>query len=418
MTITVPIKCDTCGTNLLLKIQCDDSLNHYVFHLHIYCKECGDEFDCTYSKMHDILPLKYRGAKESDAKYSVSYSPQLPVPLSSYYCDNKLHFLPIFQSLSLIYTTQIAIRHAGHIQKILDNVYPYRNILNELIPVMRKGNYNAFQKKMMKVLGIKHANRNIYSIAECRDVFAEFIEKIHANFATDCYQTCIEKDVASLCQTCIKEKSKADLEVFYQTMVPLVDFSKWTRDAEDFISKFLIISDKYYPAIFFLSVGDFNVPHKSDTVIETIDVDEANNYYKKSFDLLNGILPFTVALCNWQISGDINVFPNYCGSMKGVNDIEMFKNLTDGLKSDKLKDYTLIISYLADSYNTHVRNAIAHNNVDFYPESQVCEYHYNMNDNQKHDDFRLIDVCYMTFINILHILEMYLVNHKLKNRLS
>ena len=178
------------------------------------------------------------------------------MPLSSYYFDNKLHFLPIFQSLSLIYTTQIAIRHAGHIQKILDNVYPYRNILNELIPVMRKGNYNAFQKKMMKVLGIKHANRNISSIAECRDVFAEFIEKIHANFATDCYQTCIEKDVASLCQTCIKEKSKADLEVFYQTMVPLVDFSKWTRDAEDFISKFLIISDKYYPAIFFLSHSD------------------------------------------------------------------------------------------------------------------------------------------------------------------
>lgn len=418
MTINVPIKCDTCGTNLLLKIQCDDSLNHYDFHLHIYCKACGDEFDCTYSKMHGILPAIYRGKVEADAKYTVYYSPQLPVPLSSYYCDNKLHFLPIFQSLSLVYTPQIAIRHAGRIQVILDNVYPYRNILNELIPVMRKGNYNAFQKKMMKVLGINHANRNISSIDECRDVFAKFIEKIHANFATDCYQICIEKDVANLCQTCIRDKSKADLEDFYQTMDPLIDFSKWTRDAEDFINKFLMNSDKYYPAIFFLSVGDFNVPHTPDTVIETIDVDEAHNYYKKSFDLLNVILPFTVALCNWQISGDINVFPDYCGSMKGVNDIEMFKNLTDGLKSDKLKDYTLIINYLADCYNTHIRNALAHNNVEFEPETQVCKYYYKMNDNQTYDDFRLIDVCYMTFINVLHILEMYLVIHKLKKRLS
>ena len=418
MTINVPIKCDTCGTIIMLKIQCDDSLNHYEFHLHIYCKECGDEFDCSYSNKHGILPTKYRSSKDVNAKYVVYYSPQLPVPLSSYFCDSETIFLSIFQLLSIEYNPQIVVRHAGRIQMILDNVYPYRNLLNELIPVMRKGNYKAFQKKMMKIFSIKQANKDISSIAECRDVFAEYIEKIHANFATDYYRNNIEKDVVSMCKSCISNKSKADLEAFYNTLNPLIESAKWMRDAEDFLSKFLLVSDKYYPALFYLSVGDFDFPHKHDYVIETIDIDDALNHYKKTFDLLNGILPFSVALCNWQISGDFNGFPDYCESMKGINDIVNFRNLTDGLKCDKLQDYMIIINYLKDCYNSHVRNAIAHNNVVFDPDSQVCEFYYKMNDNQKHEDYKLIDVCYMTIINVLHVLEMYLIIHKLKKRLS
>lgn len=418
MVINVPLKCDTCGSLIRLKIQCDDSLYNYDFPLHIYCQKCGDEFDCRYTLKNGILPKKYKGDVEAQSDFALSYSPQLPIPRMDFYNkDEKLVISP-FILLMMSYGPDVKRKHGNRIKMVLENIYPYRMVLSELIPVMRKGNFAAFQKKMMNVFDIKKANRNILSISECRDVFAEFVEKIHTNFASSDYMNLVAQGVIDICDEFVERHAKDELREFTQNMGPVINLSHWIKETEDFLGQFLMQSEKYYPAMFFSNVGDFSLPHACETIIETIDVDDVHNHYKKAFDLLGSIIPMIVAICNWKTTGGVNTFPNANGGMKGITDIKMFNDLPDGLKNEKLQDYTLVAEYLAGCYNTHVRNALAHNNVEIDPLTQIVEYYYRMNDNETHDDYMLIDVCHMSFINVLHLQELYLVVHKIKSKIE
>lgn len=103
--------------------------------------------------------------------------------------------------------------------------------------------------------------------------------------------------------------------------------------------------------------------------------------------------------------------------MKGINGLSEFAKLPDGLKIEKLSDYGVIEKYLANCFNSHVRNGIAHGNTIFYTDTQMVEYYYKMNDNETHDDFRLIDVAIMTFVNTLHVMEMFVLLNTISKKL-
>ena len=47
----------------------------------------------------------------------------------------------------------------------------------------------------------------------------------------------------------------------------------------------------------------------------------------------------------------------------------------------------------------------------------MVEYYYKMNDDETHEDYRLIDVAIMTFVNTLHVMELFVLLNTLSNKL-
>lgn len=400
----------------MLKIQCDDSLYHYEFPIHVYCPSCGDEFDCVFSPKSGILPKCHSCPDNTETTSFMYYSPQLPIPnLSSEEKSLPLSLSP-FLLLGMIYKPQSVAFHGGHIKMILDNVYPYRTLMRDLLPVLKKGNVRAFQTKMMKAFDIRKSNRSISSISECCDIYDEFVNKIWQNFVSPQYKLTVSNEVLNASHRIIRDRPKEELKVFYDILDQIVSVRKWINDAREYVGKFVLKSDKYYPAMFYASVGDFSIPHNIDVLIETIDVDEANADYHTSFHLLNIILPLFVGLCNWMLTGEYDEFPNKEGKMKGISGLGQFASLPDGLKIEKIADYDMIKKYLVDCFNHHVRNGIDHGRTTINQESQIVEYYFKSGDPNTHDDFSLIDVCHMTYINTLHIMEALNVLHNLMNR--
>ena len=55
--------------------------------------------------------------------------------------------------------------------------------------------------------------------------------------------------------------------------------------------------------------------------------------------------------------------------------------------------------------NNRIRNAIQHKGDKFNATTQTIVYHYDTTDDSKVMEYRLIDVAYMVFLQLLHLLE-------------
>ena len=100
--------------------------------------------------------------------------------------------------------------------------------------------------------------------------------------------------------------------------------------------------------------------------------------------------------------------------MKGIETVKEFYELPDGLKMDKLQDYPEIVNFLAGGFNTKIRNGIGHQRWSLVDDTQNVQFYYKQNNLDEHYDVQLVDLCYLTIINLLHIMEFVLLIEKLK----
>ena len=419
MVYNIYIKCNTCGTPIRLRIQLDGSIYRYDLPIHVCCPNpnCGDEFDCHFNHKQGILPKWFVASEEETPNYVISYSPQLPISSDIKYGVGQTFMLTPFLALGILYTPPKVSHFGAYMQTILKEVYPYRTLLKELIPILKKRNVMAFQKKMMKIMELENNKRDLSSIKECHDAYTDFVESLRRSFSSPEYESNASGGVLEKCIHSIHSHSKEEIQALMDVVKRTTNIQKWKEDAMRYLGSFLEHSEKYYPVMFFIQVGDITIPHAIDFMIDTIDVDSVHVDFSKSFNLLNDMLLLPVGLCNMDLTEDFNIFPNATTGMKGINGLSEFAKLPVGLKIEKLSDYGVIEKYLANCFNSHVRNGIAHDNTIFYTDTQMVEYYYKMNDNETHEDYRLIDVAIMTFVNTLHVMEMFVLLNTISKKL-
>ncbi len=412
MVFRNPFRCDICGIVFNLKIQADNSLSVYNdYPISLTCPECGNVLELSYSRSKGILPRDYKAEENVEPKYDLYYSAFLPIPKDMHLRPSKQIGLTPFMTLSKYYPSEEVEDIDTKCNLFLENIYPYRSVFKDLLPIYRKGNTTAYSKKLVKVLEIDGQYTPIDDIKVCRQNLLELFQNTYNNLAPEKYI----KDIAfPLFDGILNIQRIDDLKEAYQIASQVINYNPWQMKAFDYIGKIVSKFEKYMPSLFYLTVGDFQERHKLATNIYTIGAKEAINDYDESFNLIKEMLPLLISLTNFRITGDALLFPNKAGGMKGVNGVKGFYNLPDGLKLDKLSDYPEIMHYLQGGFNSKIRNGIGHSRWNIVEGTQLIQFYYKQNNDIEHYDAQLVDICYLTIINFLHIVEFVLIVENLK----
>ena len=269
----------------------------------------------------------------------------------------------------------------------------------------------AIFKKIAKVFGLGENFTPISDIEICRKNLFELLNVTYDNLATAKY---IDGIVTPFLQDTLNIASIKELKDPYVMVASIVNYDEWQNSSFDFIAKMVAKFEKYMPSLFYCTVGDFEERHNPPMDIYTISLDEAIKDYDISFNLIKKLLPLIVSLSNHRLTGNVNVFPNKDGGMKGIETVKEFYELPDGLKMDKLQDYPEIVKFLAGGFNTKIRNGIGHQRWRLVNDTQNVQFYYKQNNLDEHYDVQLVDLCYLTIINFLHIVEFVMLIEKLK----
>lgn len=415
MVFDTLFKCDVCDDTVFrLRIQCDDSIRRYSLPLSINCPVCGTDINLTYSGSKGILPKEYNvegfNIEHHEKKYDVPYSPQLPILSSESVVPYFASQLSPYLSLFAAYRPEIISKHAIQAKTFLDKIYPYRHAIKGLLPIYKKGNINAFSKKLAMEEKSKHII-TFTSISSCRDALFDLIKTSYNAIAPTEY-------IRQIRQPYI-DTIKRDLFFQNATMIlsklkEVIDLHEWQSKTLNWIGEMVNKFEKYLPSLFYLSVGDFTGHHTPNAIINSISFDESHNDYDDSFYYMKEILPLLVGLSNWGLTGDFNEFPNKNGGMKGIKNVKGYSEIPEGLMLDKISDYPEVLSFLCEGINTDIRNGIAHGRFNIDPKTQKIIFYPKANNKVYHYDIQLIDMCYLTVINFLHIIEFNLFLEELK----
>lgn len=410
MVFGVPFRCDMCDTIINLKIQADNSLFHYDYPISVICPECGNQLNLIYKK-DGIFPKDYREKHDVKTDYDLYYSASLPIMEDLHLKPSKEIGLTPFLSLLPLYDNRKVVAQNALEDRFLEYVFPYRNVFQELLPIYRKGNVSAYSKKLVKVFNIGKRYTPINDIKVCRENLFELLENTYNNFATDEY---IKQIANPFFLGTLDVNHLDDLKKAYTTTANVFKYNQWQKTAFHFIGKMVAKIEKYMPSLFYCTVGDFNERHFPITNTYTIGVDEVISDYDESFNLIKELLTLIVALSNFRITGDINVFPNKDGGMKGIEGMNDFHILTEGLKMDKIQDYPEVKNYLCGGYNNKIRNGIGHQRWTVVDGTQLIQFRYKPNNDNESYDIQLIDLSFLVVINLLHIMEFVSLIEKLK----
>ena len=411
MVFGVPFQCDICNTVMSIKIQADNSLYSYDYPISVKCPKCGNILEFRYSSQNGIQPKDYGVAEGAKSEYDFYYSAFLPVATGLYMRPSERIGLTPFMELGKYYHPENIVGQNYRGNLFLKHIYPFRSVFKDVLPIYQKENAAAYSKKIAKVFGLGENFTPISDIEICRKNLFELLNVTYDNLATAKY---IDGIVTPFLQDTLNIASINELKDPYVMVASIVNYDEWQNSSFDFIAKMVAKFEKYMPSLFYCTVGDFEERHNPPMDIYTISLDEAIKDYDISFNLIKKLLPLIVSLSNHRLTGNVNVFPNKDGGMKGIETVKEFYELPDGLKMDKLQDYPEIVKFLAGGFNTKIRNGIGHQRWRLVNDTQNVQFYYKQNNLDEHYDVQLVDLCYLTIINLLHIMEFVLLIEKLK----
>lgn len=411
MVFGVPFQCDICNTVMSIKIQADNSLYSYDYPISVKCPKCGNILEFRYSSQNGIQPKDYGVAEGAKSEYNFYYSAFLPIATGLYMRPSERIGLTPFMELGKYYHPENIVGQNYRGNLFLKHIYPFRSVFKDVLPIYQKENAAAYSKKIAKVFGLGENFTPISDIEICRKNLFELLNVTYDNLATAKY---IDGIVTPFLQDTLNIASINELKDPYIMVASIVNYDEWQNSSFDFIAKMVAKFEKYMPSLFYCTVGDFEERHNPPMDIYTISLDEAIKDYDISFNLIKKLLPLIVSLSNHRLTGNVNVFPNKDGGMKGIETVKEFYELPDGLKMDKLQDYPEIVKFLAGGFNTKIRNGIGHQRWKLVNDTQNVQFYYKQNNLDEHYDVQLVDLCYLTIINFLHIVEFVMLIEKLK----
>lgn len=187
MVFGVPFQCDMCGTVIRLKIQADNSLYSYDYPVSVKCPKCGNILEFRYTRKNGILPRDYKVAEDTKTEYDFYYSAFLPIGIGLYMRPSEqIGFTP-FMELGMYYLPENIVGHNYRGNLFLTNIYPYRTVFKDVLPIYRKGNVAAYSKKIAKIFDLGKRFTPITNIKICRKNLLELLKCTYDNLATDKY---------------------------------------------------------------------------------------------------------------------------------------------------------------------------------------------------------------------------------------
>lgn len=416
MTVSTNIKCDVCEHTLTIKSQMDDSILIYDWPIEIVCPNCNNHMALRMHYPDGILPSEYKDEKNVGVIH-IGYSATLPILSEIYYKEGMGMYNPLysaFMNLCGIYGTSVVGRHNGTIGVILSGIIPYKNLLKEVLPFVKtEGDPTALLTKMARYF--KEKEYKIDKKIKTTDVFNDMVETIYRGLSTIEYnrqKTTYFKEVMDY----IGSVDKAKLEDIIQKSNSYQDNEAWLLEkAYSHIAEMTNHIEQYLPAIFYSSIGDFQIPHHNNLNILTIDDRQVNTDYSRGFEILIKIIPFLVALHNMMRNGDCNHYKESSG--EDFNVLARFSKMSGGKKKEEIERYEDLARYLEYTIENHIRNGENHESTKYDVYSQMISYYYNSEKPELVHEERLIDVCFRTYLQFMRIMEIGIILHKINQRL-
>jgi len=157
------------------------------------------------------------------------------------------------------------------------------------------------------------------------------------------------------------------------------------------------------PAMSFAVKGVFNVPSGEELYIMTVGYKEVDSWFASCYEALAHFLPFVVGLNNAYKNGDADKF--VVDGLERAGILEDFAKLDASRRINAIRQDAELAAIYEPVLNNRIRNAIQHKGDKFNATTQTIVYHYDTTDDSKVMEYRLIDVAYMVFLQLLHLLE-------------
>ena len=187
------VECPICGKLYQIKMQIDQNIGIYEWPINFECLECGENLDYTFSKK-GLRPKKsdFQPSPSDAPITTIGYSSSLPISDELYMKD-----LDYVQSMALsspymnlTYSGGFIIEEVHQfdlfLQRMQENLLPYKGVLLSLLPIFKKGNVDAFSKKMALLFDMKRY-KPLTSSKGMYDTYFELIEKSYHNLITPYY---------------------------------------------------------------------------------------------------------------------------------------------------------------------------------------------------------------------------------------
>jgi hypothetical protein len=292
---------------------------------------------------------------------------------------------------------------------------PYKGVLNTLLPILKKGNVEAFSKKMATLFKEKKY-KPLGSALEMYDSYFELLKGVYLNIAPQRYlDNCHARFIKPL-EDLINKLTVDEVRDIKVKLDASGLISKWYKDeALPFVAKSIDDMQKFLPAMIYASAGIKDVAGNGDLKIVTIGCDDAMAMYKEGYEVFAHGLKILVGLNNLRENRNIDVFTN--SGLSDVDTITKFARKAAGKMIEVLEGNAAFMDYMSGSMNNKIRNAASHSGgVDYDPITQCIECQYDATDDSKVYETTLMSVCRLCHVLILHLIETTLFARQIVER--
>lgn len=415
MVLSANIKCDVCDHAFTLKYQMDKSIDIYDWPIEIVCPICNNHLSLQFRKKGGLEP-KELIIRDCNQSTHIGYSASLPICKEMYYKKNEtpinIFFSAAINLFQIYGPFEMKLYEHQH-SLILNNVIQRKNWLKELLPFVEQGNNST---TFLKKLSLLNGTINIEAKGNAIEMYDEIVGTIYKGLSTPKYHRQRGYYASDLGQF-IREAKKEQLQQLVDCTSSFLNIDDWLiKNAYEFIADIVNRIEKYLPATFFSSIGDFNIPHERDLNIMTIDYKQVSNDYARGFEELMKIVPFMAALHNLKQNGDCNFYKE--GENENHNALDKFVNKTNGKKKEEIYTYSGLKDYLDYTIENHIRNGKNHEDETYDVLTQTISYHYNAERTDAIHQERLIDVSFRVYLQTLVMIEITQLINSIKKKLE
>lgn len=408
------VKCPICDKLYQLKVQLDKNISIFEWPISFECKDCGEVLEYKYSnKGLQPKEFEYKPVPEETPVTTLGYSSSLPITDEVYLKDLTYdQSLALFSNYMNLNRGYFAMEETSgfdyFLRRMQANLLPYRECLWSLLPFLKKGNAWAFSKKLAIIFDEKRYTP-LDSTQKMYDAYFELIEKSHRNLMPGFYeQNCYEAFVTPLNEY-LSKVSGDEIRAIKEKLDKSGKISLWYKEeAVPCVARMLRDIQKLIPAMIYTSAGVSDVRQRGDLKIVTISCDDATDIYRDGYEVLCHGLKVFVGLNNLLTNGDMDAFTN--PKFGNVSTLAQFASLNGGKMLEHLENDATVSCYLDGVMNNKIRNAASHSGgieYDVMTQEVIC--HYDAKDDAKVYCTSLIEICHLSYLMLLHIMEITLM---------
>lgn len=421
MVIRKYIACPTCEKKYQLKFQIDDSIKLNNWPVSFSCKDCGEILNFEFTK-HGIKNgnvIECDDISEQKTVTTIGYSNYLPITEHLYmrdlnHAESIISFSPFLNITTGHFSLTEVSGFCDFVRKWEINLMPYQNVLKELLPIFLKGNLKAYSRKIANLFNIKDY-RIIDNNQIMYDSYFELIKKSYYNILPQYYATNVTLKYFKPLLDYVQSLSTDKVREIKTKLDESGKISSWYKEKSlQHISDMIAVINKFIPSIIYLTSGLDTTQSRGDLKILTISHDEVINFYRSGYEILCKGLKVIVGIYNCIENDNVDIFKT--SKSKEFNLKTLFANMSTGKMIEEIKEHKSINSYIGTMMNNKIRNAASHSGIKYFPENQKIECYYNPNDPTKVFDTTLMEVSYLSYVQLLHIMEITIVSREIVKR--